>query len=62
MTVAAGPETAAFAPAPAVTAPTVAASREGAVMAILLALGQLAVLWPALRAASVPPAEATRAV
>jgi putative ABC transport system permease protein len=30
--------------------------------AILLALGQLAVLWPALRAASVPPAEATRAV
>jgi putative ABC transport system permease protein len=28
----------------------------------LLALGQLAVLWPALRAASVPPAEATRTV
>jgi putative ABC transport system permease protein len=27
---------------------------------IILMLGQLAVLWPALRAASVPPAEATR--
>ncbi|HEX4052266.1 MAG TPA: FtsX-like permease family protein [Steroidobacteraceae bacterium] len=30
--------------------------------AIVLVLGQLAVLWPALRAASVPPAEATRTV
>ncbi len=30
--------------------------------AIILALGQLAVLWPALRAASVPPAKATRTV
>jgi putative ABC transport system permease protein len=28
----------------------------------LFILGQLAVLWPALRAASVPPAEATRTV
>jgi putative ABC transport system permease protein len=28
----------------------------------MLALGQLAVLWPALRASSVPPAEATRTV
>lgn len=28
----------------------------------LIALGQLAVLWPALRAASVPPAEATRTI
>jgi hypothetical protein len=27
----------------------------------LVVLGQLAVLWPALRAASVPPAEAARA-
>ncbi|HWG76355.1 MAG TPA: hypothetical protein VN660_06125 [Steroidobacteraceae bacterium] len=26
----------------------------------LLILGQLAVLWPALRAAAVPPAEVTR--
>ncbi len=31
-------------------------------VAVLLILGQLAVLWPALRAASVPPAEATRTV
>ncbi|HEX4023909.1 MAG TPA: hypothetical protein VHX52_04285 [Steroidobacteraceae bacterium] len=30
--------------------------------AIILALGQLAVPWPALRAASVPPAEVTRTV
>ncbi|MGH8141662.1 MAG: ABC transporter permease [Steroidobacteraceae bacterium] len=30
--------------------------------AIILLLGQLAVLWPALRAASIPPAEATRTV
>jgi putative ABC transport system permease protein len=29
---------------------------------LVLALGQLAVLWPALRAASVPPALATRAI
>ncbi len=29
---------------------------------IVLALGQLTVLWPALRAASVPPVEATRAM
>jgi putative ABC transport system permease protein len=29
---------------------------------IVLALGQLAVLWPALRAASIPPALATRSV
>jgi putative ABC transport system permease protein len=27
---------------------------------VMLVLGQLAVLWPALRAASVPPAVATR--
>jgi putative ABC transport system permease protein len=29
---------------------------------VLVALGQLAVLWPALRAASVPPAVATRTI
>lgn len=29
---------------------------------VLLALGQLAVLWPARRAAAVPPAVATRAI
>ncbi|MDO5611557.1 MAG: ABC transporter permease [Pseudomonadota bacterium] len=29
---------------------------------VLLALGQLAVLWPALRAAAIPPATATRSV
>ncbi|MGH8115371.1 MAG: ABC transporter permease [Rhodanobacteraceae bacterium] len=31
-------------------------------LAAMLALGQLAVLWPALRAASVPPAVATRMI
>jgi putative ABC transport system permease protein len=29
---------------------------------VVLLLGQLAVLWPALRAASIPPALATRSV
>jgi len=29
---------------------------------IVLLLGQMAVLWPALRAASIPPALATRSV
>ena len=37
----------------------VASPRFGAILVLLL--GQLAVLWPALKAASIPPALATRA-
>ena len=42
--------------------PRLAVSYLAGGAAALIVLGQLSVLWPALRAASVPPAEATRTV